>query len=322
MRKRIFISLLFFSLSVVILAQIFVILKYLEGEIYTFFDGIYWVITTVTTVGFGDIVFNSTIGRIYTIFVMLYGIAFIFGFFFPYVVIPFAEKRLLFKLPEESSLKDHVIICGINRISKIVYSDLKKNKRNCLLMDDDEDKVREALEEGLTAVLSDYSLESFKRNNIDKALAIVLFEEAEKNLDILLTLQDYELDKYAVLNLPEYAKYLLMAGAKKVFLPKSVAGSQLAKFVSENIRGTVEAREIVKGYGVAEICVSEFSKIRGESVNRIERNFDIKIVAVLKGGRVHFSPEKSLKVDVGDTIQVFGKMENIQRLFEEARGYF
>lgn len=298
------------------------ILKYLEGEIYTIFDGIYWVIATITTVGFGDIVFKSTIGRIYTIFVMLYGVAFIFGFFFPYVVIPFAEKRLLFKLPEESSLKDHVIICGINRISKIVYLELKRIKRNCLLVDDDEEKVREALEEGFNAVISDYSLESFKKNNIEKAIAVILFEDAEKNLDILLTLKDYELDKYAVLNLPEYAKYLLMAGAKKVFLPKSLAGSQLAKFVSENIRGTVEAREITKGYGVAEICVSEFSKIRGESIGRIERNFDVKIVAVLKRGKVHFNPEKSLKVDVGDTIQVFGKMENIQRLFEEARGYF
>ena len=320
MRKRVFISLLFFSISVVILAQVFVILKYLEGEIYTFFDGVYWVITTITTVGFGDIVFNSTIGRLYTIFVMLYGVAFIFGFFFPYVVIPFAEKRLLFKLPEESSLKDHVIICGINRISKIVYSELKKNRRSCLLMDDDSNLVREALEEGYTAVLSDYSVESFKRNNIERALAVILFEEAEKNLDILLTLQNYDIDKYAVLNLPEYAKYLLMAGAKKVFLPKSVAGSQLAKFVSENIRGAVEAREIVKGYGVAEICVSEFSKIRGNTVSRLESNFDVRVVAILKGGRIHFNPERSLKVEAGDTIQVFGKLENLQRLFERARG--
>ncbi len=321
MKRRIITSLLIFVISIVILAQIFVILKFLEGEHYTIVDGIYWVISTITTVGFGDIVFYSTPGKIYTIFVMVYGVAFIFGFFFPYVVLPFTERRLLFKLPEEADMKNHVIVCGINKISKRLFYELKRNDRACLLMSDDEGEVRKALEEGFEAVLSNYSLESFKKCGIEKAIAVVLFEEPNKSIDILLTLKDFDIDKYVVLNAPEYAKYMLFAGAKRVILPKSVAGSQLAKFVTENMRGTVETKEVVKGYGVAEICVSNVSRLKRMSVEEIEKRFDVTVVSVISGGRVSFNPEKNFKVSSGDVIQAFGKAENLQRLFEAARGY-
>ena len=48
-----------------------------HAEYKTIWVGMWWVLQTVTTVGFGDYTPKSAIGRILTSFVMLYGIAFL-----------------------------------------------------------------------------------------------------------------------------------------------------------------------------------------------------------------------------------------------------
>ncbi|OPY20584.1 MAG: Voltage-gated potassium channel [Methanomethylovorans sp. PtaU1.Bin093] len=62
-----FITVLFILISGIIFGQI-------EHE--DIFDGVWWAITTVTTVGYGDLYPHTTYGRIYAISLMLIGIAF------------------------------------------------------------------------------------------------------------------------------------------------------------------------------------------------------------------------------------------------------
>ena len=45
-----------------------------EGQDHTWFTGIYWALTVMSTLGFGDITFESDLGRFFTIVVLLYGI--------------------------------------------------------------------------------------------------------------------------------------------------------------------------------------------------------------------------------------------------------
>jgi len=48
-----------------------------QGEFKTFWDGIWWAVVTVTTVGYGDIVVHSVAGRLIAMLLMLVGIGFI-----------------------------------------------------------------------------------------------------------------------------------------------------------------------------------------------------------------------------------------------------
>lgn len=45
-----------------------------------FFDALWWAFSTVTTVGYGDVVPGTTLGRIVSIFLMLSGAVMFFGF--------------------------------------------------------------------------------------------------------------------------------------------------------------------------------------------------------------------------------------------------
>jgi voltage-gated potassium channel len=49
---------------------------------------IYWATTTIATVGYGDVVFTSLLGRVFSIVVQITGILLISGFLATYVITP------------------------------------------------------------------------------------------------------------------------------------------------------------------------------------------------------------------------------------------
>jgi voltage-gated potassium channel len=51
-----------------------VIMLYAEGRYHSWITGVYWTLTVMTTLGFGDITFASDIGRFFSIVVLLSGI--------------------------------------------------------------------------------------------------------------------------------------------------------------------------------------------------------------------------------------------------------
>lgn len=72
-----------------------------ENRDFEFVTGIYWVIMSMTTVGYGDIYFKSLAGQVFSIVVALSGIIIIFGFFFPLVVTPSLERTMRKELPKK-----------------------------------------------------------------------------------------------------------------------------------------------------------------------------------------------------------------------------
>jgi hypothetical protein len=50
------------------------IMLHAEGRYHSWITGIYWTLTVMTTLGFGDITFTSDIGRLFSIVVLLSGI--------------------------------------------------------------------------------------------------------------------------------------------------------------------------------------------------------------------------------------------------------
>jgi voltage-gated potassium channel len=52
----------------------------INSEVNTYFDAIWWAFSTVSTVGFGDVVPITVGGRLVGIFLMIFGVAFFVGF--------------------------------------------------------------------------------------------------------------------------------------------------------------------------------------------------------------------------------------------------
>jgi Trk K+ transport system NAD-binding subunit len=67
-----------------------VIMWQAEGQRYSWITGLYWTLSTMTTLGLGDIVFLSEIGKLFTVIVLVSGILLVF------IVLPFAFIRFFY----------------------------------------------------------------------------------------------------------------------------------------------------------------------------------------------------------------------------------
>ncbi len=315
---RFLIIIFLFITSLFALSIIAVYIKGIEGEKISIVDGLYWVISTVTTVGYGDIVFKSDLGRIFSIFVQLFGIGFIFGIAFPYLIIPWVEKRFLLSLPDEIDMERHIVIFGYTNLTPFLCDQLENLRMRYVIVENDRDAVVKALEDGYNVIYSDLSENVIERAKINSCLAvIIMWDDVEKSLDALLTLRDIEQHKYAVLSDPFYSKYLHYAGAKRVITPKSVVGSYLAKVIIEKHKGILDIRELLPEHGVTQIITPKGSKIIGLTKGEIEENFDVRIIAICEFGKMNFNPERSFKIKSGHVLLVFGERLNLIKFYEE-----
>jgi voltage-gated potassium channel len=81
----------FLVFLVTVYAVLFHVIKLrVEGEQHSWITGFYWTLVVMTTLGFGDIIFTSDIGRLFSMMVLLSGV------FFLLVVLPFLFIRLFY----------------------------------------------------------------------------------------------------------------------------------------------------------------------------------------------------------------------------------
>ncbi|MDP2216081.1 MAG: potassium channel family protein [Methanolobus sp.] len=103
--------LLTFAVVLVYLLIFIYIMQYEQQYAYAnLVDGTYWVMTTITTVGYGDIVFASPAGKFFSIIVQLSGIPVVLGLLFNLLISPLLEKNIRPGMPVKISgnPSDHV----------------------------------------------------------------------------------------------------------------------------------------------------------------------------------------------------------------------
>lgn len=93
------------------------IMLYAEGEEHSWVTGVYWTLTVMSTLGFGDITFESDLGRAFSIVVLISGIvlllivlpfAFIRFFFAPWLE---AQVRMRAPRSVPDDVEGHVLVC-------------------------------------------------------------------------------------------------------------------------------------------------------------------------------------------------------------------
>jgi len=96
----------------------------------SFWDGVWWVLVTISTVGYGDIVPITSGGRIIAVLMMLFGIALL-----SVITATVASAFVTQKLKEGKGLqeikwKDHLLFCGWNAQSEEILTILAKQPKN------------------------------------------------------------------------------------------------------------------------------------------------------------------------------------------------
>lgn len=85
----------------VVTAVVFVLEDERNPQIQTYFDALYFTVTTLTTTGYGDIVLTDTIGRVLAVLIMMFGV----GLFLRLAQTIFRPAKVQYSCPE----------CGLSR---------------------------------------------------------------------------------------------------------------------------------------------------------------------------------------------------------------
>lgn len=212
-------------------------LWYRVVEKWTWLDAAYMTISTLATVGFGEINPLNERGRLFTMVLIIMGLITI-----GYIVNRFTEALIQGYFQEGirrrqerrliETLFDHYILCGYGRTGRQVAVEFEAEKIPFVLIDSDIEQVEKARELGYRVIQGDATLdESLLAARIDKAICIVaaLTSDAE-NLYTVLSAKTLNprIRAIARASTEEAVQKLQRAGADAVVSPYITGGRRLA----------------------------------------------------------------------------------------------
>ncbi len=305
---------------------------YMAIEGWSFLDGLYMTIISLTTVGYGEIHSLSPMGRLYTIVLLLIGVGFIL-----LIVTQLAEslvegniRRVLGrrKMDKEiQKLSGHYIICGYGRIGQIVTKILRDQGLETVVIEKDTELTAMMEEEGVRYIAGEATTdEVLLRAGIEKARCLVAAVNTDAdNVYIVLTARGLNKTLFIMARAGEPAaeRKLLRAGADKVIAPYDIGARRMAQSI---LRPTVtslldltmaDARDVA--VQMEELRVGSGSQLAGVKLkdSNIRAELNLIVVAIEQtDGKMLFNPGPEDVIEVGATLIVIGPSDKLDRLGE------
>jgi len=314
--------LLFIFLLIVTFSVLFhVFMENLEGKQHSWITGVYWTLTTMTTLGFGDITFNTDVGRVFTILVLVSGLVLLLialpYTFINFIVAPLIETALKNRVPKKTTvpLKDHVIICGEDSIALSLVHSLRLTNQPFIFLERDENKAELLFNRDLPVVHGDYLEEkTFKEINIDSAKIVFANQSDVINSHIALTVRAFSRVKIIALAEVGASKDILhYAGCNYVLSIKEILGKYLA---NRCMAGSIHSETLgsMESLKIAEVPVlgTPFFKKTISSL-KIRESTGVNIIGIWERGNF-FPPKPEYQLTAKSVLLLMGKKENLSEL--------
>ncbi len=304
----------------------------IEG--WSYFDGFYMVLTTLTTIGYQEVHPLSPAGRYFNVFIIVSGVGLVFLIIgaLTQALLEFEFNQVLGRRRmqrEIGRLKNHYIICGAGRVGRSVARELALSKAPFVVVEGNAEKAALYSEEFLLLV-GDATQESVLRQlRIERAAGLVAATTTDAtNTYIVLTARGLnpKLKIIARASEEDAEKHMKTAGADSVISPYTFAGHRIAHaFLRPNVVDFLEVamvRDRELGLEMEEIIVEPASRFDGASVrdSRIRQDLDVSILAIKSGSQpMRYNPVPDDLIQGGDRLIVMGSPISLRKLEQLAR---
>ena len=311
---------------VALYSVLFHLLMLVEGQEHSWMTGVYWTLTVMSTLGFGDITFESDVGRIFSLVVLLTGLLLLMIVlpfaFIRYFYAPWLEAQLRFKAPRKVSAMTagHVIICRYDAVAEALIPRLTAQGFEYVLLESDPTQARVLHEDGLEVVLGEPDdLETWRVVGAERAACVVANLTDQGNTIATLSLREHAPDVPVAAWVDDMdAKDILeLSGAQHAIALHHQLGEHLAAHTGT---GVVKAHRVGN---IDTLVIAEFSIRRTGLADRTIRESGLRdatglsIVGVRERG--HFYPARPDIVLTRDTVVVVvGTDEQLARLDDES----
>jgi len=260
--------------------SIFYALEYgINGELHSYLDAIYWALVTVSTVGYGDISPITDLGKIISMFGIVFGIAMI-SFVTSVMVSAFSERfdelRNTDSINNVHKMQNVVVITGYGHLGMTIAKKLKTDKRfEPVIIENDETKATLALNDGYNVIKADGSSaklirELYKKDNI--LAMLTLTSNDIDNIYFILNAKSIYRDcvVFSRMNhsylLPQYKA----SGVNEVIEPYSVVDRKALNYVKKHC--DIKGKVVIFGYTHKSRELCKILKNEGISVSIYENS--------------------------------------------------
>jgi Trk K+ transport system NAD-binding subunit len=307
---------------IVVYSIVFHLLMLREGQEHSWLTGVYWTLTVMSTLGFGDITFHSDLGRLFSLVVLLSGI------FMLLIVLPFAfirffyapwlEAQLNLRAPRSvpDDARDHVLIARHDVVAKDLLERLAMAKIPHFVLEPDPAAAAHLHAAGVPVITGDPQDEAtWRAVGVARARAVVANSDDAENTNIVLTTRYLapEVPVIALADAEDSIDILELSGASTVLPVKKRLGEHLANRVNAghaevhtigHYRGLVIGEFPVHGTPLARRTLRDLS---------LRRRLGVNVIGVWERGRFE-RPDPDRVLAPSSVPVVIGTQEQILEL--------
>ncbi|NNE95153.1 MAG: potassium channel protein [Acidimicrobiales bacterium] len=236
-RKTVLVLSVAFLLMVGAFSAVFHELMAREGRSFSWPTSVYWTLTTMTTLGFGDITFESDAGRIFSVIVLLSGSTFLLVMlpfvFIQFVFIPWMDERDRRRAPRSlpAGTEGHVIVTSQGPVEEALIDRAVHAEVPYVVIVEDVDVAGRMHDEGRTVMVGNLDdPQTYERARVTQATVVVATQNDQTNTNIAFTVREIapRVKVVATANSPASVDILEIAGANHVVRLGEILGAAMA----------------------------------------------------------------------------------------------
>ena len=293
----------------------------LEGQEHTWMTGLYWTLTVMSTLGFGDITFHTDLGRGFSLIVLGTGVVFLLVLlpftFIEFFYAPWMRAQAQGRAPRELPMgtKGHILLTQLGPITKYLIKLLTKHRHPYYIMAPTLVEAMELHDQNLPVVVGEFNdPETYRRLRVNDAAMVVTTRSDVVNTNVTFTARETapDIPIVATSMTGSSRDALELAGATRVLRLELMMGQALSRRVIDRDASAHLIGEL-DGLHIAEASVGGTSLV-GKNIATSGLRDDAGVSVVGLWERGNFLPAGPETEIGGHTVLVLaGTPEQIER---------
>ena len=300
----------------------------LEG--YGFVDAVYMTVTTLAAVGFGEVEPLGSVGRLFTLSLIVVGLSALFTLLAVLTSLV-ASGQLGRSLTRRSmrrrtdTLRGHYVVCAFGRVGRSAVEELLSEGAEVVVVELDPSLEPDLIEAGVPYLLEDPTKEDvLERAGISRARALVCAVDSDSvNVYITLLARALNPDLFIIVRAssPESVEALRRAGSDRVVSPYRLSGTRMATLaLRPAMLEFVDMVSVSPDLRIEELVVGERSPLVGATVRDACAPYEGVMVLAVRSpdGSLAVPPRAETVLATQDLLIVVGPLAALAQLAEKA----